>query len=383
MPSTRRSFLTQALQAVVATPFLQQLPWPGAHAIRATRAATPFPFVDGLTFMGPPEELAASGLSAFLLDVSAPEPIKTSDGSIRYFRSYAACMKSLTDMRRQLGAGGFGGAFQATKGHEIGDAYRTGRTAVFFQFQGCEPIGAELDRVQEFYDLGLRVLQITHHNNNAWGGGAIEPTWSGLTTVGFAGVERMNALGIIPDLSHVADPTARDVLRTSTRPVIVSHGAARALVNNARCTPDDIIRGVANSGGAMGIFMMSFWLTNDAVPTVDAYVRQIRHVVKVGGIDAVGIANDYPVGGEANARSVGNDNAKAVATYLEWWDDVARQGVLGFDRRPTHVVIPELNNPRRAFTIAEALDRAGFRTGEVEKIMGGNWTRVLTESLGS
>ena len=86
---------------------------------------------------------------------------------------------------------------------------------------------------------------------------------------------------------------------------------------------------------------------------------------------------------QANARSVGNDNAQAVAGYLEWWDYVAKQKVLGFDRRPTHVVIPELNNPRRAFTIAAARDRAGFKTGEIEKIMGGNWTRVLTENLGS
>jgi membrane dipeptidase len=380
MPTTRRAFLATSAQAVIATPLLNKFGWP---ATPATRAKTPFPFVDGLTFMGPPEEIAASGLSAFLLDVSAPEPIKATDGSIRYFRSYAACLKSLTDMRAKLAGGEIPGAFQATKGHEIGDAYRTGRTAVYFQFQGCEPIGDELDRLQEFHDLGLRVLQITHHNSNAWGGGAIETNWSGLTKTGFAGVERMNALGIIPDLSHVADPTARDVLRSSKRPVIVSHGAARAIVNNARCTPDDVIRGVATSGGAMGIFMMTFWLTDDAVPTVDAYVRQIRHVINVGGIDAVGIANDYPVGGEANARRVGNDNAKAVASYLEWWDYVARQGVLGFERRPMHVVIPELNNPRRAFTIAAALDRAGFKTGEVEKIMGGNWTRVLTENLGS
>jgi membrane dipeptidase len=111
-------------------------------------------------------------------------------------------------------------------------------------------------------------------------------------------------------------------------------------------------------------------------------VRQIRHVANVGGIDAVGIANDYPVGGEASARKAGNDNAKVIGGYLPWWDSVAKQGVLGFDRRPTHVVIPELNEPRRAFKIHEALDRAGFTTGEVEKIMGGNWVRVLTASLG-
>jgi membrane dipeptidase len=131
----------------------------------------------------------------------------------------------------------------------------------------------------------------------------------------------------------------------------------------------------------MGIFMMSFWLTTDPVPTVESYIRQIRHVIDVAGIDAVGIANDYPIGGEASALKAGNDNAKAVEGYYRWWDDVAKQGVLGFDRRPSHVVIPDLNNLRRMFLIHEALERAGFKTAEVEKIMGGNWIRVLTESL--
>jgi membrane dipeptidase len=55
-------------------------------------------------------------------------------------------------------------------------------------------------------------------------------------------------------------------------------------------------------------------------------------------------------------------------------------GVLGFDRRPTHVAIPELNNIRRVHLIREALAKGGFRSGEIEKIMGGNWIRVLTES---
>ena len=86
----------------------------------------------------------------------------------------------------------------------------------------------------------------------AWGGGAIEKTWTGLTKTGTEGVERLNALGIIPDLSHVSDVTSLDVLRVSKRPVILSHGAARALVNNARCASDEVIKGVAKSGGAVG-----------------------------------------------------------------------------------------------------------------------------------
>lgn len=344
---------------------------------------TPFPYVDGLTMLGPPAELAESGLSAFLLDVSAVTRLNTTDGSIKYWRSFEACSKSIADNKATLESGKAGNAFHATKAGAIADAHRAGRTAVFFQIQGGgETVGEELNRLDFLYERGLRVFQITHHNNNPWGGGCIEQKWTGLTKKGHEGVERLNALGIIPDLSHVADPTSSDVLKTSKKPVIVSHGGARALVNNARCTPDEIIRGIADSGGAMGIFMMTFWLTNDPIPTTESYLRQLKHVINVGGIDAVGIANDYPVGGEANARTLNNDNAKAVQGYYAWWDGVAKQHVLGFDKRPTHVIVPELNNPQRAFLIHAALEKARYKPAEIEKIMGGNWVRVLKETLG-
>ncbi len=366
----RRDFLKRSALAAAAVPL--------ARLDFARDDTPPFPYVDGLSFMSPAADIAASGLSAFILDVSSSQQLKTADGSVRYFRSFEACARSITAMRRELNGGKVPGAFLATGGSEIARAHSEGRTAIFFQFQGCEPIGEDLSRLDLFYELGLRVLQITHHNNNAWGGGAIERTWTGLTKVGAAGVERLNALGIVPDLAHVSDPTSLDVLRLSTQPVIVSHGAARAIVNNARCTSDEVIRGVANSGGAVGIFMMSFWLTPDPAPSVAAYVRQIQHVVKVGGIDAAAIANDYTVAGDIAAIQAGNDNTKIIPGYYAWWDSVAKQGVLGFDTRPSHVVIPELNNVRRAFLIHAALEKAGLTSAAIEKIMGGNWIRVLS-----
>ena len=114
----------------------------------------------------------------------------------------SSASRSMTGMRRMLQSGKIPGAFLATRGSEIRQAYDQGRTAIFFQFQGCEPIGEQLWKLDLFYELGLRVLQITHHNNNPWGGGAIEKTWTGLTKVGFEGVERLNALNIM----HLATP---------------------------------------------------------------------------------------------------------------------------------------------------------------------------------
>jgi membrane dipeptidase len=369
MADTRRAFIKLALGAGAAAV---------AHPLLAQSARPPFPYIDGLSFLSPdPADVERSGLAAFILDVSSVAPLKTDDGSIRYFRSFEACAESMTAMRRRLAAGQIPRAFLASRGEDVRTAFENGRTAVFFQMQGAEPIGDQLWRLELFRELGLRVQQITHHNDNPWGGGAIEKKWTGLTKVGVQGIERLNALNIIPDLSHASDPTALDVLKTSKKPVIISHGGARALVPNARCAPDEVIRGVGQSGGVIGVFMMSMWLTTDPNPSVESYIRQLRHVANVAGIDAIGVANDYTIAGELAAAKAGNDNAKVAPNYYPWWDSVARQGVMGFDTRPTHAVIPELNNVRRMFLIHQALDRAGFKAGEVEKIMGGNWTRVL------
>lgn len=364
--------------------FLQTIPL-SLLACAKTKAAPvqlQIPYVDGLCLNVPntkAEDIAASGLTALIADVSAVSPLKTADGSIKYTRSFEACANSINQATIKLHD--HKTAFIATKGSDIARARKANKTAVFLQFQGCEPLDGDLSRIDFFYERRLRILQITHHNNNAFGGGCIEKQWSGLTKLGFAAIEKMNAVGIIPDLSHASHLTGLDVLKVSKKPVILSHGACRAIVNNARCMPDEVIRGIANSGGAMGIFMMSFWLTNDPTPTVDALIAQLRHVINVGGIEAAAIANDYDIGGEANLLKLNNDNAKGVQGYLPWWRQCAKEGVLGFKKDPQHVIIPELNHLRRMFTIQAALEKSKFKPTEIEKIMGGNWIRVLTESL--
>jgi membrane dipeptidase len=187
-------------------------------------------------------------------------------------------------------------------------------------------------------------------------------------------------MGIIPDLSHAGVLTARDVLKTSKKPVIISHTGCRALVRNARCAPDEVLKGVGDSGGVVGIFAMSFWLTEDPVPTVDHYILQLQHVIDVAGMDAVGISNDYAITGEPGALAVKNNNAEAIKGYYPWWKSQA--GNLGFDKLPLHCVIPEMNNIERFFVIQRGLEKKGYTTTQIEKIMGGNWLRFLTSALG-
>ena len=345
---------------------------------QATTQKSPYPFVDGLCLDLPKDDvIRASGLSGYLLDVSAPEEIKGPDGGTRWVRSFRETVKKMNGLREELGKRS--AVVHATDGSRIKRAFEQNKTAVFFQVQGGgEMIADDLSRIAGFRDAGLRVLQLTHHHNNPLAGGGIEKNPTGLTKLGLQAVEELNAAGIVPDVSHASDQTALDTAKASRRPVILSHGAARVFVNNARCAPENVIRAIADSGGVMGIFMMSFWLTTDPVPTVEHYVKQIKYVIHVGGIDSVGIANDFPLTGEENVIKEKGDNAKAVKNYLAWWDSIAKIGVLGFDRRPEHVAIPELNNIDRMHAIHHALEKAGFKPSELEKIMGGNWIRVLS-----
>ena len=106
--------------------------------------------------------------------------------------------------------------------------------------------------------------------------------------------------------------------------------------------------------------------------------ERVGHVVKVGGMEAVGIANDFPLAGEQGLIEARNDNAVAVKNYYPWWDSMAKSGILGFDRKPQHVAVPELNNINRFQILHSALKKSGFKTAELEKILGGNWIRVLS-----
>ena len=240
---SRRHFLKSTFMAAIVA---------SSSASQTKPEKSSIPYVDGLcpNIFNKPEDIRASGLTSLLVDVSAGEMVKSSDGSQRFQRTFAACSRSIVAARQKLRK--IDNVFLATDGRQIRDAFKRGETAVFLQIQGGgEAVGEDLSRIDLFHELGLRVLQITHHHDNPLGGGGIERTLSGLTKLGFDAIERMNSLGVIPDLSHASDLTSFDVLKASKKPVIISHGAARTLVNNARCAPDEVIRGVADSGGVM------------------------------------------------------------------------------------------------------------------------------------
>lgn len=334
--------------------------------------------MDGLSFL--PEdltELEAAGLGGMICDISEIEEVRDKDNVPRYLRTYEKCSAALDAAVARLT--NRPEAFVALKGSDIGS--RPG-CATFLQFQSSEPVGTDLARIADFHRRGLRVLQFTHHNDNLFAGGALEREWSGLTPLGIEGLAEMNRVRIVPDVSHGSEPTMLEAARRSKTPILLSHGACKAIVDHPRCASDTVIKAIADKGGMIGIFMMSFWLTRDPVPTVDHLVAQIRHVANIAGIEAVGISNDFPIAGQTNLVALHNDNAAGVKEYLPWWQAMREQKIAGFDWMPGHVVIPELNNIDRMATITAALDKAGLRARDIDRVMGRNWQRVLTDVLG-
>jgi len=372
MPMSRRSFIGgTAVSALAASDGI-------AVARTVNSSIRPAPVIDGLSFLPDNlEEVRQAGLTAMICDVSQVEEVRDSDGTPRYQRNFGVNDEALDaaisriDNSDQI--------FIAKRGSEIGT--RAG-CAAFLQFQSCETIGDDLRRIEYFHTKGLRILQLTHHNNNLCAGGAIEPEPSGLTPLGREGIAEMNRVGLLPDVAHGSAPTIVEAAQASRSPLVYSHGACRAIVDHPRCINDDGIRAIADTGGVIGIFMMSFWLTTDPEPSIDHLIAHIRHVIDIGGMDAVGIANDFPMAGQENLRKLNNDNAEGVKEYLGWWQAMRKLGVPGYEQDPQHVVIPQLNNLSRLTTIREALIEAGFSHSEVTKIMGGNWRRVLVDVLG-
>lgn len=367
----RRSFLAAALSAATLAGCTRS-------GLSAGASAKPF-YADGMSFLpDDPGLLAASGIDAFLCDVSLGEMDVDANGNSFYHRTFALCDRSITEAARRIREE-FPTLRIALTGEDVGVP---GTQAAVFQFQGCEPLEGDLSRIAYFRDRHLRVLQLTHNESNAFATSYVdERLGTGLTALGRAAVEEMNRVELIPDVSHASEATTLDVVATSRAPVLLSHGSCRALLPHPRAATDRMIRAVAGSGGLFGVFMMSFWLTDEAQPRTEHLLAHLRHAVNIAGIEAVGIANDYPMEGLRGPADEPWDNALHMDGYRAWWERNRARDIPGFGPMPTHAAIPELNHIQRMERIHTALKRSGFGAADADRIIGGNWLRFLKQNL--
>ena len=163
----------------------------------------------------------------------------------------------------------------------------------------------EIEKVEELYRMGVRMMTLTWNYPNELGMPALCRTRmqetgrkNGLTPTGFAFLERMEELGMIPDVSHLSDEGFYDVARAAKKPFVASHSNARAICPHPRNLTDDMIRILADKGGIMGLNYYPPFVTGQdaAAKETDrrqALIRHAAHIVKVGGIEVLGLGGDF------------------------------------------------------------------------------------------
>jgi membrane dipeptidase len=276
---------------------------------------------------------------------------------------------------------------------DIERAHQQKKLAALLGIEGGHAIENDLDLLRDFYRLGVRYMTLTWSNTNEWADSSGDITDSkvehhnGLTDFGKQVVLEMNRVGMMVDISHVADKTFYDAVAVSKAPIIASHSSARALTNAPRNMTDDMLRAVAkNNGVVMVNFFNGFidedyrkaadaqrkdrddavaafveknkvdgnpvtyvqydhiereWMARIPRPPLSALIAHIDHVAKVAGIDHVGLGSDFD--GVSGATPQGIDSAADL--------------------------------PK----ITQALLDKGYSEDDIRKILGGNLLRVFAE----
>jgi len=276
---------------------------------------------------------------------------------------------------------------------DIERAHREHKLAALMGIEGGHSIENDMHLLRDFYRLGVRYMTLSWSNTNEWAdssGDIDDPKvqhHNGLTDFGKQVVLEMNRLGMMVDISHVADKTFWDAIATTKAPVIASHSSARALVNAPRNMTDDMLKAVAKNGGVVQVnFFNGFddenfrkaleaqakeqaaaiqkflddqkaqgkpadyvqvdriereWMAKIPRPPLSSLIDHIDHIAKVAGVDHVGLGSDFD--GVSGATPEGIDSAADLPKIT--------QGLL---------------------------DR-GYSAADIHKILGGNLMRVFRD----
>jgi membrane dipeptidase len=233
------------------------------------------------------------------------------------------------------------GATLARTADEVRRCKASGSLAVILGLEGGDAIGAQLDRLDELFQRGVRLIVVVHLGDNQIGTTCLPwqgyvgrlPVHSrrarGLTSFGRQVIERMNRLGMVVDVSHADRTTVRDIVEHSTAPVVASHAGARAVEDFERYLDDDEIAAIAARGGLIGLW--PYQAHGHGPADIDALVAHARHIAELVGPDHLCLGTDMNgvpgvMAGYSGERDVPLITAHLLAAGLT--DDQVR-GVLG------------------------------------------------------
>jgi membrane dipeptidase len=295
-----------------------------------------------VSFLPQLKRYRSAGVDAVMLNVGFGE--MTVDEHFRTLASLRHWLKARPDEYVLIGTA-----------DDVERARATGRLAVGFDLEGANAIGDQPSLIETYYDLGVRWMLLAYNRNNRVGGGCQDED-TGLTAYGREVVAEMERVGMQVCCSHTGHGTVRDVLSVATKPVIFSHSNAGAVHAHPRNVPDDLIRGVAATGGVVGVNGLSTFL-GPGEDLVESFVRHVDHVVRLVGPEHVALGLDYVF------------DRKELDEILVTMRATFPPG-LGYDEPPRFL------EPEQLERVAGALMSRGYRTSDLEALLGGNLMRL-------
>ncbi|MBS1663866.1 MAG: dipeptidase [Bacteroidetes bacterium] len=261
------------------------------------------------------------------------------------------------------------------------------KLAAMMGVEGGHMIEDRMDYLDSLYRRGVRYMTLTWNNSTSWATSAFEEsskaftvTPYGLTERGVAIVRRMNELGMMVDLSHVGEKTFWDAIRTTTKPVLVSHSSVYALCPVPRNLKDDQIKAVGQNGGVIMVNFYSGFLDSTYTRRVGEFLK--RHKEQVDSMVAVKAPN-YAINEFLSKAYPGEaDSLRApLSLLIDHIDYIVKlAGVdhvgLGSDFDGIESPPKELDDVTTYPIITRELMKRGYGKGDVEKILGGNFIRV-------
>jgi membrane dipeptidase len=279
----------------------------------------------------------------------------------------------------------------ATSAADVLRAAQNGKIAALLGLEGGYAIDEKLENVKRYYDFGVRYMSPAWSVSTSWAGSSGDEVGEtrGLNEFGKSVVREMNRLGMMVDVSHVSDKTFWDIINTSTKPVIATHSACRTIANVPRNLTDDMIRALANTGGVVNVI----FYPEHIEPGWSELKKKVD--VEIAPMVQEASANEP---GDAVHKKLARDRVRQreyarrlppvyVSRIVDHIDHIVKLvGVdhvgIGSDFDGVQSTAADLSNVADLPNLTKELLNRGYSESDVDKILGGNMLRVMDAQAG-
>jgi membrane dipeptidase len=275
----------------------------------------------------------------------------------------------------------------ATTAAEVRRAAAEHKIAALMGMEGGHMINDDLGQLRKYAALGVRYLTLTHFKNNNWADSSTDtPAHNGLTPFGKDVVRELNRLGMMVDVSHVADKTFYDVLAVTTAPVVASHSSCRAISNHPRNMTDDMLRALAKNGGVVMInyhvaFLSEEFRVASEKRSGDVVASNAAMAKKCGGNEACVTMESERADHEAMmSGELPKVTWEKIIEHIDHAVKVAGADHVGLGSDFDGATMPlGMEDASKLPKITDALLKKGYSEQDIEKILGGNILRVMEQ----